>query len=75
METIFDHNITKDEMLALYCFDYDKSDYLKESNQYQCYKDIYRLYCMRRDTKTAKKYLDLIPDSDYKTFTLAMRDH
>ena len=55
-ETIFDHNITQDELYITTTR--SKEEYLKKINydQNECYRDLYELYCDRKDYATAKKY-------------------
>jgi len=58
-ETIFDHNITKEELEHAYItFKRSKEEYLKDVkyNQDRCYCDLYDLYTHRKDYATAKKY-------------------
>ena len=57
-ETIFDHNIT-DEELEYFTPTRSKEEYLKKYNydQDECYQDLYFLYYHRKDYKTAKIYI------------------
>ena len=56
-ETIFDHNIT-DEELEYFTPTRSKEEYLKKYNydQDEFYRDLYDLYCYRGDYTSAKKY-------------------
>ena len=59
LETIFDHNITQEELEnACITFKRSKEEYLKDINYDQdvCYRDLYELYRDRKDYDTAKKY-------------------
>lgn len=63
METIFDHNPTKSELVDL-ADGMTKDEYL---SHWMCSKehsllDIVLLYETRNDADTAKRYRDLIPD-------------
>ena len=74
METVFDHNITKEEMDAILGpLDWTHEDYVDEPPEFN-YELIYRLYSYREDYKTAQKYLDLIPNSIHKLFTICNHD-
>jgi len=59
-ETIFDHNITQEELEYLTSAR-SKEEYLKKYNYdlNACYRDLYRLYCDREDHVTAKKYFNM----------------
>lgn len=73
METVFDHNITKEEIVGVFGYEGFKREWIEELgvDQIGCYADIYRLYRMRGDQKKAEEYLAKIPDSEWKMFTLA----
>ena len=76
METIFDHNITNEEIKALTGFDLTKEEYLSaDDDQVGYYIDIYYLYkIIREDEKKAQEYFDKIPDSPHKYFSIGMFD-
>ena len=74
METVFDHNITKDEIINLIGpLDWTPKA-LERLSQESNYGLIYRLYSYRGDADTAKKYLDLIPNTVHKIFSLCNHD-
>jgi hypothetical protein len=63
METVFDHNPTKEELLTLFGYDVDRDKYLSlPSDQQSEYGVLYRLFSLRNDSATAEKYLNLIID-------------
>ena len=76
METIFDHNVTEEEVNALTGFDLTKEKYLEHNDsQIDCYVDIYYLYkIIREDEEKAQEYFDKIPDSPHKYFSIGMFD-
>ena len=74
METVFDHNITREEIdNILGPLDWKPEDF-ENDTQESNYGLIYRLYSYRGDTETAKKYLDLIPNTNHKLFSLCNHD-
>lgn len=73
METIFDHNVTKQEIKDLFGFEADK-EFIMNVSQEKQYRDIYRLYCIRGDTRTANKYARKLPNTIDKVFGLCNRD-
>ncbi len=71
METIFDHNVTEEEVKLLLGLEISKERFMewkldKEAN-FSC---IYRLYLIRGDKEKAKKYFDKLPDTEHKYFSL-----
>lgn len=76
METIFDHDVTEEEVKALTGFDLTKEEYLSvDDDQIGYYIDIYYLYkIIRKDEEKAHEYFDKIPDSDHKFFSIGMFD-
>ncbi len=76
METVFDHNITKEEMEAIL----GSPNYTRErlesviKSQISHYGMIYSLYTFRGDHKKAGKYADMIPDSIHKIFGICNHD-
>lgn len=76
METIFDHGITKEELKKML----GSSDITKEKmlsfglSQNQHYVAIYKLYMIRKDKEKANVYLDKIPSSITKLFTICNHD-
>ena len=76
METVFDHNITREELEAVLGF----SDVTKERldslgfTQRDHYSIIYRLYTYRGDHVTAKEYADKIPNDVHKVFGTCYHD-
>ena len=74
METIYEHNVTIDELQALFGpLDWPK-DYCESYSQEDNYIDIYRLYTIRKDITRAKQYLNKISDTNYKLFSLCHID-
>ena len=74
METVFDHNITKEEINdILGPLDWTPKA-LERLSQGSNYSIIYRLYSHRGDSKKAKEYLDLIPNTNHKIFSLCNHD-
>lgn len=76
METVFDHNITKEEREAVLGFaDITEEDFTSlEFSQRDHYGVIYRLYTFRGDHATAKKYADKIPNDIHKVFGTCYHD-
>ncbi|MBR6284762.1 MAG: hypothetical protein IKR25_10790 [Muribaculaceae bacterium] len=76
METIFEHNITKDELLNVT----GSSRWTREKilelsdSQIDHYTMIYRLYRYRGDYAKAKEYADKIPDTVHKLFETCNHD-
>lgn len=72
METIFDHNVTKDEIRELL----GNPKITKEMflsfgfSQNRHYVAIYKLYSLRKDKIKAKEYFDKIPNTRTKLFTI-----
>jgi len=59
-ETIFDHNLTDEELPHFTAGVLSKEDYLKNFDKDIFYHDLYRLYIMRGDKETAEKYYLMI---------------
>lgn len=76
METIFDHRITKEELKKLLgSSDITKEDMLSWGvSQNRHYVAIYKLYLIRKDNEKANVYLDKIPNSIIKWFTICNHD-
>lgn len=76
METIFDHNVTKEELEAVLGYDsWTREELLSMgSTQRDHYGIIYRLYTYRGDHKTAKIYADKIPNDVRKVFETCYHD-
>lgn len=70
METIFDHNVTKEEIESLLGYIPDKDVIIKKGTQDAHYMMIYRLFRMRGLLEEAKKYFKMVKNTDYKYFTL-----
>lgn len=76
METIFDHNITKEEQIVLYGHVLDKEQYLSfhtgpdtdSSNG-----ELFHLFSIRNDRRNAFKYLNKVKDKQFK-FDLQSND-
>ena len=75
METVFDHNITVEEMLAVFGYDDITIDDFKEWNQEDHYSVILRLYGYRKNKEMYQKYYDLIPDNIHKLFGTCYHDY
>jgi len=78
METVFDHNITPEEMkkvLGLTPEWWPREKVLSMGfSQRGHYEMIYSLYRYRGDVDTALKYADKIPDDVHKVFGLCYHD-
>lgn len=66
METIFEHNPTKEELAEL-IGDKTRAEYIRDMEFSPSPKGgnilfIALLYELRKDDKTAKKYIDMVPD-------------
>ena len=74
METIFDHNPTRDELITILGFAHDRESYgaipIDEDHQNSV---IYSLYIGRNDEKTAQKYLNKIKDKQLR-FDVQLND-
>ena len=84
METVFEHNITKEEMILLWGDDEITRDELisfvndnikDKSPQRVHYELLYRLYRIRGEYSTAREYAKKIPDDEDKIFSLCYHDH
>ena len=76
METIFDHNVTREELDMLIGnpnMTIEKFLSLGLS-RVQHYTAIYKLYLLRKDKEKANIYLDKIPDSLTKRYTICNHD-
>lgn len=74
IETIFDHNVTEEEIIELFGISgFTEEDFLGDSQE-RNYAHLYRLYLIRKDNQMSNKFFNLIPDSDYKYFSLANHD-
>lgn len=74
IETIFDHNVTEEEIELLFGMTGYTEEYLQKKTQDRNYAHIYCLYLIRKDEMTAMKYFNLIPDSINKYFSLGNHD-
>lgn len=74
IETIFDHNVTEEEIEILFGMTGYPEEYLQKKPQDRNYAHIYCLYLIRKDEMTAMKYFNLIPDSINKYFSLGNHD-
>ncbi|MCD8387013.1 MAG: hypothetical protein LUD17_09015 [Bacteroidales bacterium] len=75
METIFDHNVTKEELRKLFGDPDFEPEICLECNQENNYIHIYRLYLLRGNKQKWVEYLNKIPDSENKLFSIANHDH
>ena len=74
METIFNHNVTKKELLAVTGFEDTSISDFADWSQQDHYGLIYRLYTFRKNSEMAKKYADLIPNDVHKMFGTCYHD-
>ena len=74
-ETIFDHNVTPDELEKL-CDSREvyEDDVIDALSQMQWYALIHCLYCIRGNYEKASLYASKIPDSADKIFGLLNHD-
>ncbi len=76
METVFEHKITREELKSLlgHCpnRDYLVQSFKKQNSHYHMIYDLY--HYLRNDEKMAQKYLDKIPNSCHKLFTILNDD-
>lgn len=70
METIFDHNVSIEELESLLGYIPNRDSFVQKGSQDAHYMMIYRLCRMRGLNDEAKMYFDKIFDTDYKFFTL-----
>jgi hypothetical protein len=71
METIFDHNVTGDEVVALCGVKKNRQQFLDWGlNQDEHNACIYRLYLMRGDKEKAMIYFAKLPNTLNKWFSL-----
>ena len=85
IETIFDHNVTREELYSLTGFnDTTRDEYLsiitnitqnKKEIQERAYVTLYYLYKQRGDIMKAITYAQKVPNSDWKLFTMLNQDH
>lgn len=74
IETIFDHNVTEEEIVKLFGIGGYTEDLFINDSQERNYAHIYCLYLIRKDEETAMKYFNLLPDSINKWFSLGNYD-
>ncbi len=76
METVFEHNPTKEELNYLFDdFNITREEYLSYGDtQAQAYVFIYYLYRKRKDKENMKKYMDKIPNTFRKWNTICYHD-
>ncbi len=71
METIFDHNVTKEELRKMFGSDdwtrerYEAFDALTQVDRY---RHIYKLYLLRKNQDIADEYAAKMPDTVEKIF-------
>ena len=73
-ETIFDHNVTEEEIIKLFGISGYTEEHFINDSQGENYAHIYCLYLIRKDEGTAMRYFNLIPDSINKWFSLGNHD-
>lgn len=74
IETIFDHNVTEEEIELLFGMTGYTEEHFINDSQEDNFAHIYRLYLIRKEESIAMKYFDLIPDSINKYFSLGNHD-
>lgn len=74
VETIFDHNLTKEEMISVLGSDDWTRDDFSDWSQINHYGLLYRLYTYRGEHAVAKKYADKIPNTERKVFGCCYHD-
>lgn len=76
METIFEHNLTEQEMIDIFGTTSVTKDMILGlgMTQTQHYAKIYRLYWNRGDREKAIEYAKKIPDSIWKIFEVCNHD-
>lgn len=75
METIWNHNVTKEELKQIFGSDRWDLETLTEFNQFDHYGLIYLLYYhIRNDKEKAKIYADKIPNTFGKVFGICYHD-
>jgi hypothetical protein len=66
-ETVFDANITKDEILELFGFELSREEYMQTMRRDSALGDLWVLFRMRGEVQKAEEYKNLITDKAYKT--------
>jgi hypothetical protein len=71
IETIFDHDVTEDELTLLFGAPDERltqDEYLefRQEDHDSRYADLFRLFDLRHDSKQAEYYLSFINESDYR---------
>ncbi|MEI6333245.1 MAG: hypothetical protein WCS87_01690 [Methylococcaceae bacterium] len=67
LETIFNHEITAAELLALANgYEETQKEYFYGLDQDSAYADLYRLYILRGDTDKAAFFIEKIKDNQFK---------
>ncbi len=75
METIFDHNATKEEIIGIVGSYMSKELYERVVSKKKAIEDIYYLYLERDDEATANRYLDMLPNDKHKFFQILNVDN
>lgn len=75
METIFDHNPTKEELKKMFGNPNINPDLFLELKQEDNYVGIYKLYLLRGNQEKWVEYLNKIPDCEEKWFSVANHDY
>lgn len=66
METVYDYNVTAEELEALAMI--DKRVYLKNCTEVDANLDLARLFYIRNDKERAEHYADKLPPNDKNDF-------
>ena len=75
METIFDHNVTEDEVINIVGVPTSPKQYKRIISQSKAYEDIYYLYTERGNEQKAQEYLDKLPNDKHKFFQILNMDN
>lgn len=80
IETVFEHNLTKDEIYGLFGFeDTTRNDYIEilkkthktdDTIMYGVNVSLYMLYMDRGNKQKAMEYADKLPDCEHKWFSV-----
>ena len=69
METIFDHNITEDEIKSIFISNFtieEAKEFISDFNKDEHMALIAKLYALRKDFKKAEEYINKIEDEEFR---------
>ena len=69
METIFDHNITEDEIKSIFISNFtieEAKEFISDFNKDEHTALIAKLYALRKDFKKAEEYINKIEDEEFR---------